>query len=154
MQQKNIATNRQASFQYQLGPRLEAGIALEGWEVVAIRQGQVQLAQSYVSLKNGEAWLLSAHITPLATTTNHKADPLRERKLLLQRKELNKIIGQCKLQGTAIVPTKMYFKNGKIKLEISIATGKKQHDKRQSIKERDIKRYEDSQRKQRDNHDS
>jgi SsrA-binding protein len=146
---KSIAHNRQASFQYQLGTKFEAGLVLLGWEVVAIRQGQIQLAQSYVSLKNGEAWLIGAHISPLSTTTHQKADPLRERKLLLQYKELKKLIGQCQQQGQTIVPVKMYFKNGKIKLEIALATGKKLHDKKQSIKERDIKRYEDTQRKQR-----
>ncbi|MDC3181063.1 SsrA-binding protein SmpB [Gammaproteobacteria bacterium] len=146
---KPIANNRKASFQYQLGARFEAGLVLEGWEVVAIRQGQVQLAQSYISLKSSEAWLIGAHISPLSTTTHQKADPLRERKLLLQRKELKKLIGQCQLQGETVAPVKLYFKNGKIKLEIALATGKKMHDKRQSIKERDLTRYEDKQHKQR-----
>ena len=137
---KPIANNRQASFQYQLGTRFEAGLVLEGWEVVAIRQGQVQLAQSYISLKNAEAWLIGAHISPLSTTTHQKADPLRERKLLLQRKELKKLIGQCQLQGETVAPVKLYFKNGKIKLEIALATGKKMHDKRESIKQKDLQR--------------
>lgn len=145
--QSTIATNRQASYQFELGTRYEAGIALHGWEVVAIRQNQVQLSQSFVSLKKGEAWLMAAHISPLSTSTHENADPLRARKLLLKRIELNKLIGLCEQKGMTLVPTKLYFKQGKIKLEVAVAKGKKAHDKRRSIKERDERRYEASTRK-------
>ena len=144
-----IASNRKAGFQYELGTRYEAGLVLQGWEVVAIRKNQVQLAQSYVSIKKGEAWLIHATITPLSTTdTYSKADPLRTRKLLLKKNELNKLIGLCQQKGKTLVPIKMYFKKGKVKLEISVGDGKKAHDKRHTIKERDQKREQNREMKQ------
>lgn len=137
---KTYATNRKASFSYTLETRYEAGMSLYGWEVVAIRNGQINLANSYVSIKQGEAYLVSAHITPLDTTTSIKLDPTRPRKLLLNRKELNKLSGAIAQKGMSIVALKVYAKSGIMKLEIALAKGKKSHDKRDAIKERDIMR--------------
>ena len=137
---KAFATNRKASHSYSLETRYEAGLSLYGWEVVAIRQGQINLAESYVSIKQGEAFLIGAHITPLKTATSQTTEPLRPRKLLLNRKELNKLSGATAQKGMSIVALKIYAKSGKMKLEIAVAKGKKSHDKRQSIKERDIQR--------------
>jgi SsrA-binding protein len=137
---KTFATNRKASFLYALDTRYEAGLVLQGWEVVAIRQGQINLANSYVSIKNREAFLIGSHITPLKTCTTEKKDPQRARKLLLNRKELNKLVGATAQKGMSIVALRLYMKSGKMKLEIALAKGKKSHDKRQTIKERDIQR--------------
>ncbi len=113
---------------------------LQGWEAVAIRQGQVNIANSYVSIKNREAFLIGSHITPLKTATSQETDPERTRKLLLNVKELNKLIGATAQKGMAIVPIKVYSKSGRMKLEIALAKGQKNYDKRHAIKERDIKR--------------
>ena len=107
---KTFATNRKASFSYSLETRYEAGLSLQGWEVVAIRQGQINLADSYISIKQGEAFLVGAHITPLKTATSQKTEPLRHRKLLLSRKELNKLTGATAQKGMSIVALKVYAK--------------------------------------------
>lgn len=135
-----FATNKSASFQYELSTRYEAGLVLEGWEVVAIRNAQINLSDSYISMKNGEAWLIGCHITPLKTTTHEKPDPTRHKKLLLNKKELNKLLGATAQKGMSIIPLKLYEHARKIKLAIALAKGKKSHDKRQSIKEKDIYR--------------
>ena len=137
---KVFATHKQASYQYSLETFFEAGMVLEGWEVVAIRQGQLNLTNSYVSIKDREAFLVGAHITPLKTSTSLKTDPNRTRKLLLNTKELNKLVGATQQKGFSIIPTKVYLKSGRMKLEIALAKGKKSHDKRQAIKDRDLKR--------------
>ena len=137
---KVFATNRQASYQYDLQTRYEAGLVLEGWEVVAIRQGQINITNSYISIKNREAFLIGSHITPLKTATSQKTNPERTRKLLLNLKELNKLIGATAQKGMSIVPIKIYDKSGRMKLDIALAKGKKTHDKRQAVKERDINR--------------
>jgi len=136
-----IARNKLASHDYFIEERYEAGIALEGWEVKSLREGRINLKESYVIVKDGEAFLFGAHVTPLPTASTHiKPDPIRTRKLLLNRKELNVLIGMIERKGYTLVPTFMYWKKGRAKLEIGLAKGKKQHDKRAANKDRDWKR--------------
>ena len=136
-----IALNKKARFDYFIEDTFEAGLALHGWEVKSLREGRVQLKESYVIIQNNEAWLLGAHISPLASASTHiQPDPIRTRKLLLHRRELDKLIGAIDRRGYTLVPTAMYWKKGKAKLEIGLAKGKKQHDKRASIKARDWER--------------
>lgn len=137
----NITTNRKAHFEFFIEERFEAGIALEGWEVKSLRAGRIQLDQGYILVKNGEAWLFGAQINPLQTVSTHiTPDPLRSRKLLLHRRELNKLIGNVERKGYTVVPISLYWKNNKVKLEIGLAKGKKLHDKRATEKERDWQR--------------
>ena len=137
---KIIALNRKASFNYFFEDLLEAGIVLKGSEIKSIRDGKVNIADSYAIEKNGELILINSHISSYkqASYSNHK--PTDDRKLLLNKKEINKLIGKIQRDGFTIVPTKMYFKNGKAKIELAIAKGKKQYDKRASIKNRDWNR--------------
>ena len=136
-----IARNKLASHDYFIEDRYEAGIALEGWEVKSLREGRINLKESYVIIKDGEAFLFGAHVTPLPTASTHiKPDPIRTRKLLLNRKELNVLIGMIERKGYTLVPTFMYWKKGRAKLEIGLAKGKKLHDKRAANKDRDWKR--------------
>ena len=138
-----IALNRKARHNYSLSDQIEAGIMLQGWEVKSLRAGHLQLQDGYVSVRDGEAWLKGVQISPLSTASTHVvADPLRERKLLLNRREINKLIGLTQEKGITIVPLAAYWKQGKVKLEIAVATGKKQHDKRDSIKKRDWERQQ------------
>ena len=136
-----IADNKKARHDYFIEKTIEAGLQLEGWEVKSLRTGQTQLREGYVNLKNGEAWLIGAHISPLKTTSTHiKADPTRSRKLLLNRSELDHLAGAVERKGFTLIPLNFHWKRGKIKLEIGLGKGKKQHDKRQTIKERDWSR--------------
>jgi len=136
-----IALNKKATHDYFIEERFEAGIALEGWEVKSLREGRVQIRESYITIKEGEAFLFGAHITPLSTASTHiRTDPTRTRKLLLHRSELNKLIGQVERKGYTLVPTAMYWKKGMAKLEIGLAKGKKLHDKRAGEKDRDWQR--------------
>jgi SsrA-binding protein len=136
-----IALNKKASHDYHIEQRFEAGLALEGWEVKSLRAGRVQLKESYVRILHGEAYLLGAHISALATASTHvRPDPVRTRKLLLKRAELNRLIGLTERAGYTLIPTAMYWKRGRAKLEIGLAKGKKLHDKRASEKDRDWKR--------------
>ncbi len=136
-----IALNRQARHDYFIEETLEAGLALQGWEVKSLRDGRVQLKESYVLLKNGEAWLFGSHITPLSTASTHvRADPTRTRKLLLHRLQLNRLLGAVERKGYALVPLSLYWSKGKIKLEMGLAKGKKAHDKRAVEKDRDWQR--------------
>ncbi|MCU7809963.1 MAG: SsrA-binding protein SmpB [Candidatus Thiodiazotropha sp. (ex Notomyrtea botanica)] len=136
-----IALNKKASHDYFIEERYEAGIALQGWEVKSLREGRIQIKESYITVKEGEAFLFGAHIVPLSTASTHiHTDPTRTRKLLLHRSELNKLIGLVERKGYALVPTAMYWKKGMAKLEIGLAKGKKLHDKRSSEKDRDWKR--------------
>ena len=136
-----IALNKKAGHDFFIEERYEAGIALQGWEVKSLREGRVQIKESYITIKDGEAFLFGAHIVPLSTASTHiQTDPTRTRKLLLHRSELNKLIGLVERKGYALVPTAMYWKKGMAKLEIGLAKGKKQHDKRASEKDRDWKR--------------
>ena len=133
-----IAENRRARFDYFIEERLEAGLALEGWEVKALRAGKAQITEAYVYLREGEVFLLGAHITPLKTTSTHvSADPTRTRKLLLNRSEIAHLVGSVERKGYTIVPLELYWQRGKAKLRIGLAKGKKQHDKRATEKERD-----------------
>lgn len=136
-----IAVNRKAHHEYSFEERFEAGIVLEGWEVKSLRAGRVQLDQSYVLLKNGEAWILGLLITPLQTASTHiLPDAQRTRKLLLHAKELNKLIGSIERKGYTLIPLSLYWKGPRVKMEIALAKGKKQHDKRASEKEKDWQR--------------
>jgi SsrA-binding protein len=136
-----IALNKKARHDYFLEERLEAGLALQGWEVKSLRNGQAQLAESYILIKNGEAWLLGSHIPPLATASTHiKPDPTRTRKLLLHRRELDKLIGAVERKGYTLVPLALYWKKGHAKLEVALARGKQSHDKRATEKARDWER--------------
>jgi SsrA-binding protein len=139
--QKTIALNKKARFDYHLEDRLEAGIALEGWEVKSLREGRVQFADSYVFLRDGEAYLIGTRIDPLPTVSTHvEPNPMRSRKLLMHRRELDRLTGLVDQKGKTLVPTALYWKHGRAKLELGVATGKKQHDKRKTIKDRDWER--------------
>ena len=138
---KTIALNKRARFEYHIEDRLEAGLALEGWEVKALREGRVQFADSYVLLKDNEAFLFGCQINPLPTASTHVIpDPTRTRKLLLHRKEIDRLVGAVDRQGYTVVPTAMYWSRGKAKVEIGLAKGKRQHDKRKTEKDRDWER--------------
>ena len=140
-QGSTIALNKKAKFDYHIEERFEAGIALQGWEVKSLRAGKVQIRDSYILLKDGEAFLFGGLITPLPTVSTHfQPEPQRNRKLLLHRHQLNKLIGAVERKGYALIPTAMYWKHGKAKVEIGLAHGKKEHDKRQTMKERDWQR--------------
>lgn len=136
-----IALNKRARFEYNLLEHFEAGIELAGWEVKSLRAGKAQLTDTYVLLKDGEAFLLGCNITPLASASTHVlADPSRTRKLLLHKKELARLIGATQQKGQTCIPLALYWKGNKVKCEIALATGKKTHDKRAAIKERDWNR--------------
>lgn len=136
-----IALNRKARHEYFIEDRFEAGLVLEGWEVKSLRAGRIQLDQSYVLIKNGQAFLFGALITPLPTASTHiHPDPQRSRKLLLHHREINKLIGNVERKGHTVVPLALYWKKNRVKLEIGLAKGKKLHDKRASEKERDWQR--------------
>lgn len=136
-----IALNKKARHEYSIEERFEAGLALEGWEVKSLRAGKVQLVDAYVLLKNGEAFLFGCLITPLLTASTHiKPDSTRTRKLLMHRSELDKLIGAVERKGYTLIPTALYWKRGRAKLEIGLAKGKKAHDKRATEKDRDWQR--------------
>ena len=136
-----IILNKKARFDFFIEERYEAGIALEGWEVKSLRAGRTQIQDSYILLKDGEAYLFGALITPLPTASTHiHPDSQRTRKLLMHRREINKLIGHVERKGYTVIPTAMYWKKGKVKLEIGLARGKQAHDKRQSEKDRDWQR--------------
>ncbi len=136
-----ICLNKKAGFDYFLQERIEAGVVLTGWEVKSLRAGHVQIRDTYVLLKGGEAWLLGSVITPLNTVSTHFIpDAQRTRKLLLHRAELSKLIGAVERKGQALIPTAMYWKNGRVKVEIALAKGKKEHEKRDAEKDREWQR--------------
>lgn len=137
----SIAENRKAFHDYFIEERFEAGLVLEGWEVKALRAGRGHLAEAYVIVKDGELLLIGAHIAPLTTASTHvKADPTRTRKLLMHRDEISRLIGKVERAGYTLTPLNLHFKNGRIKLEVGLAKGKKQHDKRATIREREWNR--------------
>ena len=139
-----IALNKKARHDFHIEDRFEAGLALQGWEVKSLRDGRAQLKESYVVLKEGEAWLIGCHISPLPSASTHvKTDPVRSRKLLLNRSELNRLVGLVERKGYTLVPLAMYWKKSRAKLEIGLAKGKKQHDKRASDKDRDWQRQKE-----------
>lgn len=138
---KPIAGNKKARFDYFIEETVEAGLALEGWEVKSLRAGKGQITESYVLLRDGEAWLFGAHIAPLQTASTHiNPDPTRTRKLLLNRNEIDRLTGLVERRGYALVALELYWKKGRVKLAIGLAKGKKQHDKRATEKERDWER--------------
>jgi len=137
----SIVENKKAFHDYFVEERFEAGIALEGWEVKAIRAGRAQLKEAYVIVSNGEVFLIGAHISPLPTASTHiQPDPTRTRKLLLNASEINKLIGAVERAGYTLVPINLHYARRRIKLEIGLAKGKKQHDKRAAERDRDWKR--------------
>jgi len=136
-----IALNKKARFEYHIEERFEAGLALEGWEVKSLRAGRAQLSESYVAVRGGQVWLLGAHFSPLSSASTHvQPDPVRMRKLLLHRREIDALVGAVERRGYTLVPLAMYWKRGRAKLEIGLAKGKKAHDKRAAVRERDWER--------------
>jgi SsrA-binding protein len=136
-----IVVNKKARFDYFIENEYEAGLVLQGWEIKSLRAGKINLTDAHVIMKNSEAWLLGAQIQPLSTASTHLfADPLRTRKLLLNRRELNQLIGSVERQGYTLVPLSLYWKRNNIKIKIALAKGKKTYDKRETIKERDWQR--------------
>jgi SsrA-binding protein len=138
---KVVANNRKAGFEYFLLERFEAGLALKGSEIKSIRAGQMSIAESYVDIENGrEAFLVEAHIAPYEQANRYNHDPKRKRRLLLHKKEIRELWNSVRLKGMTIVPTKVYLKDGRAKIEIALARGKKLHDKRETIAKRDAER--------------
>lgn len=145
----SIVDNKKAFHDYFVEERFEAGMVLEGWEVKAIRAGRVQLKEAYVIVRKGEVFLFGAHISPLSTASTHvNPDPVRTRKLLLNAEEIKKLIGKVERAGYTLVPINLHYTKGRIKCEIGLAKGKKQHDKRDSEKQRDWQREQQSIMKQ------
>jgi SsrA-binding protein len=138
---KTIALNKRARYEYYIEERIEAGISLEGWEVKSLREGRIQFADSYALLKDNEAYLFGCQINPLPTASAYiKHDPVRTRKLLLHRREIDRLTGAVDRKGFTVIPTAMYWSRGKVKVELGLAKGKQQHDKRKTEKDRDWER--------------
>ena len=140
MNAKVVATNRKASFEYFLLEHYEAGLALQGSEIKSVRAGQVSIAEAYVKVDEKEAWLVNAHIAPYDPASRYNHDPIRQRRLLLHKKEIRQLWDSVRQKGMTVIPTRMYLKEGRAKVEIALAKGKKLHDKRQAIAKRDIER--------------
>src|SRR5919109_3186585 len=136
----DVATNRQAAFRYHLLERMECGMQLQGSEVKSLREGAVQLKDAYAEVRDGEVWLRNMHIAPYKPAARENHDPDRPRKLLLHRGEIERLIGKTAERGLTLVPTRVYFKGPHAKVELALARGKEQRDKRRSIKERETKR--------------
>ena len=136
----DVATNRQASYRYVLLEKLEAGIVLTGTEVKSLREGKAQLKDGYALIRDGEVWLVGVYIPPYAPASRANHEPERERKLLLHGRELERLMSRTAERGWTLVPTRMYFRDGRAKIEIALARGKDTHDKRDSIRERDVAR--------------
>jgi SsrA-binding protein len=136
----DVATNRQASFRYHLLERFECGIVLQGSEVKSLREGAVQLKDAYAEVRDGEVWLRNMHISPYKPASRENHDPDRPRKLLLHRREIERLIGKTAERGLTLVPTRVYFNGPHAKVELALARGKELHDKRRSIKERETRR--------------
>lgn len=137
---KVVATNRKARFEYFLLEKFEAGLSLQGSEIKSIRAGQMSLAESYVQVDAGQAWLIDAHIAPYIQASRYNHNPLRPRRLLLHKKEIRELYNAVRQKGMTIVPTRVYLKDGRAKIEIALARGKKLHDKRETIARRDAER--------------
>ena len=140
VQSGDVASNRQASYRFNLLEKLEGGLVLQGTEVKALRDGKAQLKDAYATIDEGEVWLHHVHIPPYAPAARENHEPERTRKILLHRKEIERLTGQLAQKGLTLVPTRLYFKDGKAKVELALAQGKDRFDKRQSIKEREMKR--------------
>jgi len=137
----SIVDNRKAYHDYFIEEKFEAGLALDGWEVKAIRAGRAQIKEAYVIVKDGELLLIGAHVTPLLSASTHVvADPTRTRKLLMHRAEINRLVGQVERAGYTLVPLNLHYNRGRVKLDLGLAKGKKQYDKRATIKEREWNR--------------
>ena len=137
----SIALNKKARFNYTVEERFEAGLALEGWEVKSLRAGKAQLSESYVTLRGGEAWLFGSHIAPMVSASSHvQPDPARTRKLLMHRKELDRLTGLVERRGYTLVPLELYWSGGRAKLTVGLAKGRRRHDKRAVEKDRDWQR--------------
>lgn len=140
-EQSLIAQNKKARFDYFIEDRLEAGLALQGWEVKSMRAGKAQLTDSFVIFRDGEAWLLGSHVTPLNTVSTHVvAEPKRTRKLLMNRREIDRLIGLVERKGYTLIALELYWSKNKVKVKVGLARGKKQHDKRDTEKDRDWQR--------------
>ncbi len=148
-EEKVLAANRAAFHEYHISDKYEAGIALKGTEVKSVIEGRVQLKDSYVTVRGGEAWLLNAHISPYSHGNRENHEPLRERKLLLHRKEINQLEEQATMKGMTLVVTRVYTKNGRIKFEIGVARGKQLYDKRETEMRRTVDRETRAQLKER-----
>jgi len=135
-----VATNRRARHEYEILETLEAGLVLRGTEVKSLRDGQVNFKDSYATVRNGEAWLRGCHISPYSHGTDANHEPERDRKLLLHKREITRIVGKTAEKGLTVVPLKLYFKGGRIKIELGLARGKKLHDKRATLRERETRR--------------
>jgi SsrA-binding protein len=136
----DVATNRQAGYRFELLDRLEAGIALEGTEVKALRTGTAQIKDGYATIRDGELWLHNVHIPPYAPASRENHEPERDRKLLAHRREIDRLVGRVQERGLTLVPTRIYFRNGRAKVEIAVARGKDRFDKREAIRERETRR--------------
>jgi SsrA-binding protein len=140
-EQSLIAQNKKARFDYFIEDRLEAGLALQGWEVKSMRAGKAQLTDSFVIFRDGEAWLLGSHVAPLNTVSTHVvAEPKRTRKLLMNRREIDRLIGLVERKGYTLIALELYWSKNKVKVKVGLARGKKQHDKRDTEKDRDWQR--------------
>lgn len=148
-EEKVLAANRAAFHEYHISDKYEAGIALKGTEVKSVIEGRVQLKDSYVAVREGEAWLLNAHISPYSHGNRENHEPLRERKLLLHRREINQLEEQATMKGMTLVVTRVYTKNGRIKFEIGVARGKQLYDKRETEMRRTVDRETRAQLKER-----
>ena len=138
-----VATNRRARHEYEILETFEAGLVLRGTEVKSLRTGQVNFKDSYATVRNGEMWLLGCHVSPYSHGTDANHDPERDRKLLLHAREITRLLGKIAERGLTVVPLKLYFKGGRAKLEIGLARGKKLHDKRATLRERETRREMD-----------
>ena len=148
-EEKILATNRSAYHDYHIGDKYEAGLALKGTEVKSMLAGRVQLKDSYIGVRNGEAWLFNAHISPYSHGNRENHDPLRTRKLLLHRREIARLDEAAARDGMTLVPTRVYFKNKRIKIEVGVARGKKMYDKRETELRRTVERETRAQLKER-----
>jgi SsrA-binding protein len=140
MPPRDVATNRQASYRYHLLEKWEAGLVLQGTEVKALREGKATIKDGYASVRDGEVWLHNVHIPPYGPAARENHEPERSRKLLMHAREIERLIGKTREKGLTLVPTRLYFSNGRAKVEIALARGKDVGDKRQAIKEREMKR--------------
>ncbi|HXG14895.1 MAG TPA: SsrA-binding protein SmpB [Calidithermus sp.] len=137
---RTVATNRRARHEYEILETVEAGLVLRGTEVKALRQGQVNFKDAYATVRNGEAWLLGCHISPYSHGSDANHDPERDRKLLLHRREISRLAGKVAERGLTLIPLRIYFKGGRAKLELGLARGRKLHDKRSALRERELRR--------------
>ena len=140
MPSRDVASNRQASHRYHLLEKWECGLMLQGTEVKALRDGKAQIKDGYASVRDGEVWLYNVHIPPYGPASRENHEPERPRKLLMHKREIDRLIGKTREKGLTLVPTRLYFRDGRAKVEVALAKGKDVGDKRQAIKERELKR--------------